>query len=128
MESSKIHLSSAEMDLVCNVDIILTKNLVLKKIKGLLEEVQQMQLAYVNDRGLEFHSLFAVPPKISKGENYLGLPYLVLDYPRISSADNFFFIRSFFWWGRFFSSTLQAGGISKDIVYKNVDEKINQFK
>ncbi|HUC82543.1 MAG TPA: hypothetical protein VMR70_16670 [Flavisolibacter sp.] len=52
-------------------------------------------------------------PKISKGENYLGLPYVILDYPRISKAEDLFFIRSMFWWGNFFSSTLQVSGSYK---------------
>jgi len=51
-----------------------------------------------------------VSPKISRGENYLGLPYLVLDYPRLFRPDAVLAIRTFFWWGHFFSSTLQLSG------------------
>jgi hypothetical protein len=49
-------------------------------------------------------------PKISKGENYCGLPYVVLDFPRLSNGEDLFFIRSMFWWGHEFSSTLQIAG------------------
>lgn len=53
-------------------------------------------------------------PKISRGENYRGLPYVVLDYPRIAKGEDLFFIRSLFWWGNFFSSTLQIAGHFKE--------------
>src|SRR2546423_1428982 len=123
MQETKIHFSSTETELMTDVTIILTKNNVLQKIKSLLEQVQNKQLAYIKDSGLWNHPLFTIPPKISKGENYLGLPYIILDYPRLSVPDNLFFIRTFFWWGNFFSSTLQAGGKSKSIIMKKLPEK-----
>ena len=46
------------------------------------------------------------PPKISKGENYQGLPYLVLDYPAFFTKEDAFAFRTMFWWGNFYSSTL----------------------
>src|SRR5690606_23851576 len=48
--------------------------------------------------------------KISRGENYLGLPWIVLDYPRCFSRTHIFAIRTLFWWGRFFSTTLHLSG------------------
>jgi hypothetical protein len=48
--------------------------------------------------------------KISRGENYLGYPYLVLDYPRNFAKENIFAFRSMFWWGNHFSYTLHVGG------------------
>lgn len=85
-----------------NGEIILTKNSVLKKTKLLLSEVQEI---------LSGSPIALSPsPKVSKGENYLGLPYVVLDYPRIAKGENLFFVRSMFWWGNFFSSTLQLSG------------------
>src|SRR5215203_4080953 len=114
MEVSKIHLSMAESEMMQNAEIILTKNRVLEKIKKMLGEVQQKQLDYQR-MNLQQHEAFFVPPKISRGENYLGLPWLILDYPRTSSGNDLFFIRTMFWWGRFFSSTLHVSGIYKEM-------------
>jgi hypothetical protein len=36
--------------------------------------------------------------KISKGENYLGLPYQVLDFPAVFTKDNVFALRTMIWW------------------------------
>lgn len=109
MQLSKIQLSSSEMDLMQNEAFILTKNRILDKTRMLLEIVQLQQEEY-----LETHRpaniAFDKGPKISRGENYLGLPYLILDHPRQSAPDDLFFIRLMFWWGNFFSSTLHMSG------------------
>ncbi len=116
MNSAKIQLSPAELKLLTNAEIILTKNRLLAKIRLLLEAVQESMQAAA-PTFLNSHA-FTVPPKISRGENYLGLPYLVLDYPRNFGAAGIFCIRSFFWWGHFFSSTLHLSG-----TYKNKFEE-----
>ena len=41
--------------------------------------------------------------KISRGENYKGFPWLMLDYPRNFSNENVFAVRNFFWWGFYFA-------------------------
>lgn len=70
---------------------------------------------------------FAVAPKISRGENYLGLPWLVLDYPRLFHKNGVFAVRSFMWWGRFFSSTLHLSGIYKTAFQECIINNIQTF-
>lgn len=127
MEVSKIHLSAAEIELMQNAEIILTKNRVLEKMKLLLEEVQEQQIDFVNAWQLT-HEIFTVSPKISKGEYYLGLPYFILDYPRQSSSNNLFFVRIMFWWGKFFSCTLHLAGDSKEIFKERIRQSYSQLK
>jgi hypothetical protein len=125
MEASKIHLSLAETELLLNAEIILTKNRVLQKIKSLLEEVQQEQVVFTSNHNLNNAPPFLISPKISKGEYYLGLPYIILDYPRMASANDFFFIRSMFWWGNYFSSTLHLSGSYKLAHKENISNAYN---
>jgi hypothetical protein len=116
MQGSKIRLSPSEAALVGNAEIILTKNSIIQKTVLLLAQLQER---------LEAHNgslPFTPSPKISKGENYLGLPYVVLDYPRISGGNDLFFIRSMFWWGHFFSSTLQVAGSYKEKAVEKLSE------
>lgn len=113
MQGSKIRLSNAELELFCNAEIILTKNSIVQKTVWLLQEVQN---ALVDS--FTKNNQLSTTPKISKGENYVGLPYVILDYPRISNEEGLFFIRSMFWWGNFFSSTLQLSGGFKN-QYQN---------
>jgi hypothetical protein len=127
MEVSKIHLSSAEIELMQDAEIILTKNRILEKMKALLEEVQEQQIHFVENNNLT-NEIFKVSPKISKGENYLGLPYLILDYPRYSSENNFFFIRTMFWWGKFFSCALHLAKNSKEKFVDQIKSSRSQLK
>ena len=127
MEVSKIHLSSAEIELMQNAEIILTKNRVLEKIKALLEKVQQMQIEFVRAENLN-SEILRISPKISKGENYLGLPYLILDYPRFSSGNNLFFIRTMFWWGNFFSCTLHLSENSKEKFRERIQNSYSRLQ
>jgi hypothetical protein len=118
---TKIQLSAAEMNLLCDAEIILTKNAILEKTWALLQQAQEAMIDHANAKGfLKSLPAFSIPPKISKGENYQGLPYLILDYPRHFKQDETFAIRSFFWWGHFFSSTLQLSGSYKQKGFQNV--------
>ena len=129
MEVSKIHLSSSEMELMQNAEIILTKNSILKKIKNLLEGIQQNQIDFIKEHEIE-NEIFTVLPKISRGENYSGLPYLILDYPRQSTANHFFFIRIMFWWANFFSCTLHLAKNTKEYFSDDIKqsyEKLNNY-
>lgn len=106
-----------------NADIILTKNAILQKIKLMLEGLQ-IQMTHEVDKGTGYytHPVFDPAPKISRGENYQGLPYLVLDYPRQFDSVNIFALRTMFWWGNFFSSTLQLSGEYKAVFTHRIEE------
>jgi hypothetical protein len=62
--------------------------------------------------------------KISRGENYEGLPYIVLDFPAFFSAKNIFAMRNFFWWGNGFSMHF----IISNSFYKKYYKKIEEAK
>ena len=108
MTLSKIQLSDTEAGLICDAGLILTKNKALEKIRLLLEQVQLQMQQFVAHHHLHTDPLFQNPPKISRGELYHGLPWMMLDYPRIFTRERIFAVRSMFWWGHFFSSTLHV--------------------
>lgn len=121
MNAAKVRLSQKEAELVKNMDWILTKNVILKKAWALLEILQEQQKQSIQSSILNLPEAILKPSaKISKGENYKELPYLILDYPRFFEQDNIFAIRTMFWWGNFFSITLHLSGSCK----KMFEEKI----
>ncbi len=128
MNPAKIRLSPTEMELVNNAELILTKNAILKKVNQLLGNLQAKQQQYVKAQAAGLpEKVSGSSPKISKGENYKGLPYLILDYPRLFEHENLpdrqagiFAVRTMFWWGNFFSVTLHLSGIYK----KEAEEKL----
>ena len=123
MDPAKIRLSSKEQELVVNAGFILTKNAILRKAWLLLEELQneQQQLLSAFSSVLPAEAL-KTAAKISKGENYKGLPYLVLDQPRHFDREHVLTIRTLFWWGHFFSTTLHISGKYKDQYGKYILE------
>lgn len=103
-------LNPQEQQIVTDAEWILRKNGVIQKAYHLFGALHEAMAAHpVISR---FPGEGAQPAKISRGEQYQGLPYVVLDYPRLFSKEDIFACRTFFWWGRFFSTTLHLAGES----------------
>jgi hypothetical protein len=123
IQQTKIQFLPAEMELVSSPDIILTKNAILQKIKSFFEEVQMKQQDILKKYSSPLlEEVIKISPKISRGENYKGLPWLVLDNPRHFQHNNIFAIRTMFWWGNFFSITLHVSGNNKNDLLKNLTQ------
>lgn len=101
-------LTDYEMQLVTDREILLAKNRIIQRVVDLFGEVSDQYQKVLQNKMLLSEEL--ANAKISRGEHYLGLPYVMLDYPRQFSKENIFAIRSFFWWGNFFSITLHLSG------------------
>jgi hypothetical protein len=126
IQQTKIQFLPAEMELVSSPDIILTKNAILQKIKSFFEELQMKQQEVLKNYSSQLpEGVLKISPKISRGENYKGLPWLVLDNPRYFQHNNIFAIRTMFWWGKFFSITLHVSGNNKNDLLKNLTENIS---
>jgi len=121
MNAAKIRLSPTERELVTDARFILTKNDILQKTKELLGQLQVIYQEHLQQLQGELpDGINQTSPKISRGENYKGLPWLVLDYPRSFSHSNVFAIRTMFWWGNFFSITLHLSGEHKEWYAKKI--------
>lgn len=130
-ESSKVSLSAFEQQLVTDASWILTKNRIIEKVYLLFGSLSEQYKEEPLLQQLPVETLLS-SPKIAKGENYEGLPYVMLDYPRCFGKEDTLAIRTFFWWGNFFSITLQlkgkylaqyASAIQQNIT-KNADEEL----
>lgn len=108
-ESSKVSLSAFEQQLVSDANWILTKNRIIEKVYLLFGNLSEQYKLEPLLQQLPAETLLA-SPKIARGENYEGLPYVMLDYPRCFGKEDTLAIRTFFWWGNFFSITLQLKG------------------
>lgn len=110
-----ISLTAEEQALVVNADWLYLKNNVLQKVMTLMGQLQQVLEAHPGTKTFPFpgHTLQA-GGKISRGERYRELPYIILDYPRFFSRDNIFAFRTMFWWGHYFIATLHLAGEEKE--------------
>ena len=123
--TSKIMLSDDELQLVTNTGWILTKRTIMDKVNDLLGEIAENQQCMIeNEKAWLPEAVVLSAPKIAKGENYLQLPYLLLDYPRCFDAENIFAVRTMFWWGNFFSITLHVSGVYKEKFQQRIIDNI----
>jgi hypothetical protein len=102
---AKISLSPEETALVLDPRWILTKRSVMDKVAALLGDMAERY------RTLALHAPFGDRfPKLTRGENYEGLPYMILDYPASWEQEHAFAVRTFFWWGHYFALFLHLKG------------------
>jgi len=120
MNKANVKLSQKELKVMRNADFLLTKNEIMHKVQQMFGMLcKDYSLLLQANKQLLPEEVLQTTPKIYKGEQYRGLPYTMLDYPRYFSKENIFAIRNFFWWGNFFSITLHLSGEYK----KNVSTK-----
>lgn len=127
MGPAKIQFSEEESDLVQKADLILTKNRIIGKVCDLFGQLAEAMEKESFMRGFPAKE-GDHRSKISKGENFMGLPYVVLDFPREFSKDDIFAIRTLFWWGNYFSSTLQLKGRYKERYAENLKKNLARIK
>lgn len=126
---SKLTLSADEQQLVNNTEWILTKHKIMDTVNRMLVNISEQQKQVIaNEKYWLPDAVVRSTPKIAKGENYLQLPYMLLDYPRCFDANNIFAVRTMFWWGNFFSITLHVSGIYKENFQKKIIANMNVLR
>lgn len=105
---NKAILTVEEQALVANPGWIYLKNNILQKVMSLLGDLHVALQAALPLQEMSFPGDGA--GKLSKGERYKDLPYIMLDYPRYFSREDIFAFRTMFWWGHYFIATLHLGG------------------
>lgn len=122
-EATKITLSHKELQLVTDTDWIFTKHIIIQKVLQVFGAIAP-QLEEMTEKAKPHlpEAVFCSRPKISKGENYQLLPYVMLDYPRCFGREDTLAIRTFFWWGNFFSTTLHLSGKYQVALQQRLEE------
>ncbi len=121
---AEINFTKNELKYLADTDFLLTGHIIKQKINGLFKAVAQ-ELKEELDTG-KYNldpRLIRLSPKISKGENYRGLPWIVLDYPKKFQKEDTFSFRVIFWWGNFFSYSLHLEGTAMT----NALPKLNHY-
>ena len=104
--ATKITLSPKELSLVTDPAFILTKRAIIEKVYELFARNIEVIKSEFETAAVKLPLAVASgTPKISKGENYRQLPYVMLDFPRCFSGNDVFALRTLFWRGPCFSLT-----------------------
>lgn len=103
--------SDSELQLALNRDVFLTKNRIIGLVYEQFGEIGRVAFNVFDPLKSKFPEALDILPKISKGENYEGLPWVMLDYPRnFNNHTGHFAGRILFWWGNYFLVQVQVSG------------------
>lgn len=126
---AKVTLSNTEKNLVLNQEIFLTKIDVIQKVYLLFNNADVFYKEQLKILEIIPTAIKACNGKISKGENYLQLPWVMLDSPNFFKGDHVFAVRTFFWWGNYISiNFLTMGCFVDEIKDTLIKEKKNYEK
>ncbi|MEO5675568.1 MAG: hypothetical protein ABIQ74_13075 [Chitinophagales bacterium] len=128
-ELSKILLSKKEVQLLAEDSFFHHKKNITEKIyhqlAACVTAIQEapcfQKISYPPETDL-------VRGKITKGENYLGLPFIILDFPRLFSSEKIFAFRTMIWWGQHLSCTLVLDGSESQLAGKKLRENFSFLK
>ena len=125
-------LSDLEQAKVMDADWILTKHKIMYKAQEMMQQQIEPINHIFNPLTAEFDKvILSGTPKISKGENYKKLPFIILDYPAVFSKTDVFALRTLFWWGNNFSLHLQLSGKYlkqfEERLFKNLKQADGNF-
>ena len=114
-KDTKLCLSDEDLSFLQNTIFFDKKRKVTNQLMAILGELEQE----IQSMMLHFPDLVPIAAlnkrgKISKGENYQGLPYLILDHPATFGKAGIFAFRTLIWWGNPISFTFHLSGIYLD--------------
>jgi len=123
--TEQIYFNPKEVNYLRDQDFLITKRKITDKIFSLLVGVQDTLAPILENYQSKIpKKVLTIAGKISKGENYRDLPYLMLDYPRYFKKNDTFAFRTMFWWGNYFSITLHLQGESLHLFRDNMIRRI----
>lgn len=101
MRKSTINLTKKELLFAGSAEYPLTKQIIIKKLIKTLQDITP-GVAEKHHNLLLINKNEPIAGKLSRGDNYRGMPYLVMDTPQIKGQDFPVLFRMMFWWGHYF--------------------------
>ncbi len=108
---NQLHFNDAEISLLYDAALFERKRIVNQKIFSHFENIR------LSLKDTSLHKQFPFPAgvdviggKISQGENYLGCPWVMLDFPKMFNKDAMFAFRTMFWYGHYLSASFLCSG------------------
>ncbi len=122
MQGSKLMFSDTELRLATNREFILTKNAIIQKVYDQFGHLGKLLFEVLKPMQITCPEVFGTMPKISKGENYMGFPWVMLDYPRFfHKEEGHCALRTFFWWGHYYLVQIQVSHRFKERMLEKIE-------
>jgi len=98
-QKSTINLTNNQLNLISDTNYPIEKLKALQNIKLLLQQTADCIMQHNECKPF----IFGVAAKLTHGENYLQLPYIIIDIPQLTSNKPHLNARVMFWWGNYFA-------------------------
>jgi hypothetical protein len=106
-----IHFTDSEIALMFDAALFERKRIVNQKIFTLFENIRiQLKDSSLHKQFPFLSGVDVIGGKISQGENYLGCPWVMLDFPKMFNKDAIFAYRTMFWYGHYLSASMLIAG------------------
>ncbi len=128
MKEAKIRINEKDLSILSNTDFFIQKKRLTETVSELFAELRDG----LRDETAKLKIDFPVGSdlatgKLSKGENYRELPYIILDFPKCYSKETIFSFRSMLWWGNHFSFHLHMSGQAWRANQSKFIERLSQL-
>lgn len=125
------YFTNYEKDIVRDQNFLKAKHDIIEKVHQLFSVFQEnLRKDLTNNPPVPQLPCDLQSGKISKGDNYENMPWLISDYPRIFSRKRVFAFRVLFWWGHHFSFNFHLQGDLlheyRQVLENNLDDIIDK--
>ena len=129
MKRTKIAISKEEFAILGNADFFKAKRRITEQLSELFGELRDglAEVAAQHENSVPV-GVDKQVGKLSKGENYLDLPYLILDFPKLFNKETIFAFRSMCWWGNNFSFHFHLSGPTWTARKQDIINKISSLQ
>ena len=124
-----VPIKKSDIHFLKDTGIFIQKKEVTSAVISILERSRKSIKFEIEESGLVLpNDVDVIHGKISRGENYKGFPWIVLDYPKHFSKESILVCRTIFWWGNDISFTLLLQGKAFEKREKTILKNIFSLK
>ena len=121
--------SDEEFAALENTQFFEAKTAATARMKGVFEELREALRPELPPNGwLCAGAVDTARGQLTTGEDYLGLPYVVLDFPKCFSREEFLTMRTLFWWGHYVAYALIMQGAWLAAAVERVAESLAELE
>lgn len=126
--TTKVPFSLAEIQLIENAEVFLTKKKAFDNVMLYLSKMQrELTNRMIEDDQLKWITDIYTHQKISTGENYQLMPYQISDFPALFAKEDVFTMRCLVWWGNEVSIHFLLRGKYYNQYIENVESNLNDL-
>ena len=105
-----LHFTAEELTFCSSSYPMVLREDILKKVSLVFEHTRQELLPFIKQQSIFPEGSDLKTGKISKGERYRAMPWMVLDFPRYNAGNEIMLYRVFFLWAEGFRFVLHLSG------------------